>query len=91
MHRLLLVMMRWWWLYCVCVFQSLFGKEADKLEHANDDEKICILCCICSILYCVYDVVCISARFADENHICQQHAIFSMFSAVWIYEIWIQL
>lgn len=23
--------------------QSLFGKEADKLEHANDDEKICIL------------------------------------------------
>ena len=24
-------------------FQNLFGKEADKLEHANDDERICIL------------------------------------------------
>ena len=23
-------------------FQSLFGKEADKLEHANDDEATCI-------------------------------------------------
>ena len=42
--------------------QSLFGKEADKLEHANDDEKTCILfadghlyvkiyACICSQMY----------------------------------------
>ena len=23
--------------------QSLFGKEADKLEQANDDDKTCIL------------------------------------------------
>ena len=29
--------------------QSLFGKEADKLEQANDDDKTCILCFIRSI------------------------------------------
>lgn len=29
--------------------QSLFGKEADKLEQANDDDKTCILCLIRSI------------------------------------------
>ena len=28
---------------CLLSFQNLFGKEADKLEHANDDERICIL------------------------------------------------
>ena len=28
---------------CLTCFQNLFGKEADKLEHANDDERICIL------------------------------------------------
>ena len=41
-------------LHCV---QSLFGKEADKLEHANDDEKICILCSLLlrfCVLYCGY-------------------------------------
>ena len=25
------------------VLQTLFGKEADRLEHSNDDEKTCIL------------------------------------------------
>ena len=30
--------------------QSLFGKEADKLEQANDDDKTCILCSIRSII-----------------------------------------
>ena len=30
-------------LYGLICFQNLFGKEADKLEHANDDERICIL------------------------------------------------
>ena len=25
------------------LLQSLFGKEADKLEQANDDDKTCIL------------------------------------------------
>ena len=25
------------------IFQSLFGKEADKLEQSNDDDKTCIL------------------------------------------------
>ena len=29
--------------------QSLFGKEADKLEQANDDDKTCILCFVRSI------------------------------------------
>jgi len=37
-------------LHCV---QSLFGKEADKLEHANDDEKICILCCL-PLQFCIF-------------------------------------
>ena len=32
--------------------QSLFGKEADKLEQANDDDKTCILCLIRSITLC---------------------------------------
>ncbi|ELU10660.1 hypothetical protein CAPTEDRAFT_133501 [Capitella teleta] len=25
------------------LWKNLFGKEADKLEHANDDERTCIL------------------------------------------------
>lgn len=27
----------------ICTLQTLFGKDADKLEQANDDEKTCIL------------------------------------------------
>ena len=26
-----------------CRLQTLFGKEADRLEHSNDDERTCIL------------------------------------------------
>ena len=25
------------------IFQTLFGRDADKLEQANDDERTCIL------------------------------------------------
>jgi len=44
--------------HCRVGVQSLFGKEADKLEHANDDEKICILCYL--PLHFVYFIIVLS-------------------------------